>query len=189
MRIGIDIDDTLIDSIQVVRKYIKKYGHLYCKNNELSDLEGELLRGKLKNKIVTDFFSNHCIEISDHIRVKRYAKQVINKLHEEGNEIIIITARSDNYYKNAQEYCANYLKKKNIHYDKLITHQTYKYKTCKNEGIDIMIDDAIDTCEDVIKLGMKAIVFNSKTNINKDTTCDRVNTWVEVYNYIHNLKK
>ena len=188
MRIGIDIDDTITNSIQEVRKFIKKYGHLYCKNNELSSMEEELLRGKHMSDIVIKFFSAHSLEISENLEVKEGAREVIEKLHEEGNEIIVITARSDNYYKNAYEFCYNYLKRNGIYFDKLITAQTYKHKLCQNEKIDLMIDDAIDTCEDVVKLGMKGLVFNSEVNKNKETTCDRVNSWKEVYDYIHNLK-
>ena len=50
-----------------------------------------------------------------------------------------------------------------------------------------MIDDAIDTCEDTKKRGIKSLVFNSEINKDRDTSCDRVNDWIELYNYIHNL--
>ena len=146
------------------------------------------MRGTLKDKTLSLFFQNHSIEISNHIKLKKDAKKVINKLHDEGHEIIIITARSDNYYKDAQEYCSNYLKKNGIHYDKLITAKVYKDKLCKNEHIDLMIDDAIDTCESVEKMGMKGLVFNSEINRNKQTICNRVNNWAEVYDYINNLE-
>ena len=123
------------------------------------------------------------------IEVKKDAPNIINKLHEEGHEIYFITARSDNYYGNAQEYCVNFLKKHNIYYDKLITHQTYKDKTCRNEHVDLIIDDAIDTCRDVEKLGMKSILFTSELNKDKPTNLTRANTWKEVYNIIHNMQK
>lgn len=187
MRIGIDIDNTITNSTAAIRKYIKKYGHLYCDNNELLEKEDEIIRGHFKDDFTKKFFKDNSIEISDNVEVKEDVCEIINKLHEEGNTIIFITARSDKYYKNAQEYCSNFLKKHNIYFDKVITGKTYKDKICKEENIDIMIDDAIDTCEDVRKLGMNSLVFNSEVNIDKKTTCDRVSNWKEAYNYIHNL--
>ena len=59
---------------------------------------------------------------------------------------------------------------------------------CKNEKIDIIFDDVIDTCESLCNNGRDAVVFNSKLNISKDTNCKRVNSWDEVYNYIKNVK-
>ncbi len=50
-----------------------------------------------------------------------------------------------------------------------------------------MIDDAIDTCEDVRKLGMNSLVFNSEINKDRNTICDRVSSSKEIYNYIHNM--
>lgn len=188
MKIGIDIDDTMTNSLEQIRKYIQKYGHLYCKNNELSSMEEEILRGSHMTPVVQEFFSKYSIEISNEVKVKKDAKEVIDKLHEEGNEIIIVTARADNYYKDAYKYCYDYLKREGIYFDKLVTSMPYKHKLCKDEGIDLMIDDAVDTCEEVRKLGIKSLLFNSEINNNKQTTCDRVNSWVEVYNYIHNLK-
>lgn len=187
MTIAIDIDDTITNSIEAVRYFLKKYGHLYSNSNEVSKYEEEIMRGTFISDVAIRFFHDHSLEIGEKITIKKDAKEVIDKLHEEGNKIIIITARSDNYYGNAQEYCEKYLKKHKIYYDKLITRQTYKHKTCKNEGVDIMIDDAIDTCKSVEKLGMKSILFTSELNKDKQTDLTRASSWKEVYNIIHNL--
>lgn len=48
---------------------------------------------------------------------------------------------------------------------------------CKNEKIDIIFDDVIDTCESLCNNGRDAVVFNSKLNISKDTKCKRWNSW------------
>lgn len=187
MRIGIDIDDTITNSTPVINKYIKEYGSTFFDASEFQKKKEELSRGILNDEIATKFFSKYAVEISDHIELKEDAKEIIDKLHNEGHEIIIITARRDNYYKDAYAYCTKYLKSKNVYYDKLITEQVYKDKTCINEKIDLMIDDAIDTCETLDKLGIKTLLFTSEINKNKDTKIPRVNFWKEVYNYIHNL--
>jgi uncharacterized HAD superfamily protein len=85
---------------------------------------------------------------------------MIEKLRSEGHEIIIITARTNKYYKNAKRFCKNYLDKHKIPYDKLLTGQVYKVNACVEEGIDIMIDDSVRTCNRVQEGGIKSLVFN-----------------------------
>ena len=50
-----------------------------------------------------------------------------------------------------------------------------------------MIDDGVDTCDELNKEGLKAVLFTSELNQNKDTISPRVYNWDEVYNYIHNI--
>ena len=104
------------------------------------------------------------------------------------NEIYIITARSNKFYKNAYEFCNNYLNKNEIYFDKLIIGQNHKLNVCKDENILLMIDDSIDTCEKLEDNGINSLVFNSIVNSEKNTNCNRVNNWLEVYDYIKELE-
>lgn len=187
MNIAIDIDDTLTDSTKVIRDFINRYDSDYCDDGHLIKNLGSIIRGFLIDEDTKRFFNDHAIEMGNAIKIKEDAKEVIDKLRTEGNKIIIITARSDNFYEDAQKFCEEYLKRNNINYDKLITHQTYKIEACKRENIDLMIDDAIDTCEELMKEGIKTILFNSELNNGKETSIKRVFNWNELYDYIHNL--
>lgn len=187
MRIGIDIDDTMTDSTKVVREYINKYDECYCDDKHLINNLESIIRGFLVDETTKNFFQDHSLEMAYDIKIKDNVKYIIDKLRDEGNEIYIITARSDKFYRNAQELCKDYLKKHDINYDKLITSQTFKVETCKNENIDLMIDDAIDTVENVNKEGIKSILFTSEINKDKETHVKRVSNWLELYDVIHNL--
>ena len=187
MRIGIDIDDTITNSTEVVKEYINKYDSLYCDDNRLKNKINEIVRGTFADEIVRKFFRDYSLEMGNKIKVKDNAKEIIDKLKNEGNEIYIITARSDLFYDDAQKFCEEYLKNNEIYFDKLITAQTYKVECCKNEKIDLMIDDAVDTVENLNKENIKAILFNSELNIDKNTNVKRVNNWLELYNAINNM--
>ena len=52
-----------------------------------------------------------------------------------------------------------------------------------------MIDDGVDTCDDLNKNGIKALLYT--TDVNKDikTISKRVNSWTEVYNKIQDYLK
>ncbi len=187
MNIGIDIDDTITNSSEVVKEYCYKYDSAYCTDNRLIKSFERIIRGFLDDDVVKRFFNDHARNIGNDIKIKENAKEVIDKLRSKGNKIFIITARSDKFYENAQKFCEEYLKRNNINYDKLITGQTFKIETCKNEKIDLMIDDAIDTCEELAREGIKTILFNSEININKETSVKRVDNWNQLYNEIQNL--
>ena len=184
MRIGIDIDDTLIDSCDVVEEYAYKHSKEYGDGSVILNNIDKILRGNFTEKEMTDFFNDYACEMGSKQKVKKNAKEIIDRLKDEENSIYIITARSDRFYKDVNKYVKEFLDENNIKYDKIITSCFYKVDVCKNEKIDIMFDDAIDTCESLCNNGIDAVVFNSKLNISKDTKCKRVNSWDEVYNYI-----
>ena len=187
MRIGIDIDDTTTNSTKTVREYIEKYGNNYCDDNYMTKNIDIILRGFFENDGVKKFFRDNAVRMATEIEVKKDAPNIINRLHEEGHEIYFITARSDNSYGNAKDFCEKYLKKHNIYFDKVITSQLYKVNACKENHIDLMIDDGVDTCDSINNEGLKALLFNSELNIDKEATSPRVNDWNEVYDFIKNM--
>ena len=183
MNIGIDIDDTLTNTNEASEEYVIKYEN---EHPEIKLDRYKLIRGTLDTPELKEFFSENATNICDKVTIKENAKEVIDKLRSEGNKIYFITARSDTYFKDAHIYVEDYLKKKDIKYDKIITSLTYKVQICKDEGIDFMFDDGIDTIESLNKNNIKGAVFTSRINQEKETTSDRVNTWNELYNYIQN---
>ena len=184
MKIGIDIDDTITDSSKVVKEFAYKYDNDY--SNRLVNNINSIMRGFLEDEYVQKFYDEHSRDIGNAIEVKENVKEVIDKLRSEGNKIYIITARSDKFYGDAQAFTAEYLDRHNIKYDKLVTSQTYKVEYCKNEGIDLMIDDAVDTVENMNKEGIKSYLFTSDINKDIDTSSQRIDNWLDLYEIIHN---
>ena len=183
MNIGIDIDDTLTNTNEASEEYVIKYEN---EHPEIKLDRYKLIRGTLDTPELKEFFSENATNICDKVTIKENAKEVIDKLRSEGNKIYFITARSDTYFKDAHKYVEDYLKKNDINYDKIITSHTYKVQICKDEGIDFMFDDGIDTIESLNKNNIKGAVFTSRLNKERETTSDRVNSWNELYNYIQN---
>ncbi len=179
--IGIDIDDTITNSTKVVRKYINKYSN----DDDLkNNIEG-IIRGTYISESSKSFYKKNSKIIGNNIKVKKHAKEVIQKLHDDGHTIIIVTARNNNYYDDAYQFSHEYLTKNGIVFDKLFTDQAYKTQLCLDEKVDIMIDDAIDTADSMHELGIKSILFSSSINKGKKTKAKRLNNWLQVYKYIN----
>ena len=180
MKIGIDIDDTLIDSCDIVREYAYKYDYKYSDNKVLINNIDKIIRGNFTEKEIIEFFSDYACEMGQKQPIKKGAKEIIDKLKEEGNQIYFITARSDKYYKDVNKYVKDFLDKNKIKYDKILTAYSYKADICKKENIDIMFDDAVDTCDTLNRNGIKAYLFTSEINKDLPTISPRVDSWYDV---------
>ena len=114
MRIGIDLDDTICRTTEIVGDTVEEYA---AKKNldPLDVFNSEKLKYEFFNENLSDIYSN--------VSVKHDVSSVIKRLKNRGNEIYIITARSDNYVpsiKNVYKITKDWLEKNNIVFDKII---------------------------------------------------------------------
>lgn len=183
MRLGIDVDDTITNTYECVIKEIAEYYKIDY--NELLN----------RNLTYTNFFDNDEFpkydyfvvdkfsDISTKVSVKADAVEFLSKLHDEGNEIVIITARHSGEYNDPYDITFNYLNKNNIPFDKIIVGALDKAKVCKDENIDLFIDDSITNCKKVIESGIDTLLFNARFNSESDLK--RVYSWKDVYDLVN----
>lgn len=182
MKIGIDIDDTMADTFDYLMPYIAEFFNIdikYLKDNNISysNLPKEMKEREL------EFAKKYYDKVIASTPFKPKVAEYIDKIKELGHEIIVITARNKTLYTDEYKTTIEELKNNNIHYDKLICDFD-KAKVCKNENIDLFIDDSIANCNKVNKLGIKTILFNSKSNINDKINLYRIDSWKDIYKYI-----
>lgn len=188
MNIGIDIDDTINNLAQIIGVYAKKYNE---ENNidykiRLNCWSWEKACGWNEYHI-KKFMGEYMEEAFLKATPKDDAANVIEKLHLDGNKIIIITSRSDQRINNPYQISEKWLKRNNIYYDKLIINGEEKAKQCIENNIDIFIDDHIDFCNDIQKnTKTRILMFDSPYN-QECTKYTRVNTWKEVYEKIKEI--
>ena len=114
MRIGIDLDDTICRTTEIVGDMVEEY----ASKNNLDPLD-VFNNEKLKY----DFFNKYLNDIYSKVSIKHDVSSVIKRLKNKGNEIYIITARSDNFVpsvKNVYQITENWLNKNNILFDRII---------------------------------------------------------------------
>ena len=186
MNIGIDIDDT----INKLSETLLKYGIQFNKENgieyDIKNSEYDFHKAfGWNDEQEAAFKEKYIAKCLIEANIKEGAREYIHKLKEEGNKIVIITAR------NNKETCPNvynisneWLIKHGIEMDKLETGCTQKTDKCKEHKIDIFIDDNKDHCREVKEgLGIPVIMFDSIYNQGINDF-DRVYSWEEVYNTI-----
>jgi len=194
MRIGIDIDGVLTDleqyQLDCGSKYMVEHHNKGIKNGngyETTDIFDIDL--KTDNSFWTDYLPLYATEEP----ARKYADEVIDKLHKEGNEIYIITARYLTDKDNEQgcqmrEAVKNWLKDNRIYYDKLIFSPEDKLNICQENNINLMIEDKVDNINKISKI-IPVICFNAGYNKEcEGNNIIRCYSWYDIYNKIENLK-
>lgn len=185
MKIGIDIDDVITDTYTSMTNYIKKYDT----TGELMEHIEDVMKGDATLPIIEDFFANYMLEVIRNAQVKENASLVMQRLVENGHELFLITARGEavKAFKGSESLTLDYLKENNIPYSKILFSCVNKAVPCKENHIDLMIDDSIKHCEAVQKEGIKSILFTSMVNTSLPTTVERVDNWLELEEKINNI--
>ena len=193
MKIGIDIDnvisnfnDTLLTEYLLHDKELRNSGIInkkadYIRNGMFDWNEDE----------ETNFYKNNIERIAKKLGVIEGAKEYIDKLHDDGHIICIITGRDNGEYTEPYNMTKKWLEDNSIYYDNLILTDAYdkraKTKQCLEHNIDIMIDDSASICSDCIENGITTILMD--TPYNKYSNIQRVKSWEEFYRYVSNYRK
>lgn len=125
---------------------------------------------------------------------RRFASEIIKKLKNDGHQIYIITARfltdRDDYLgKKMRSIVKKWLKNNQIIYDKIIFSQEDKRNICKENNVDIMIEDAPKNIVELSEVLPKVICFDALYNreIAKDNVI-RCYSWYDIYSKIFEIK-
>lgn len=134
-----------------------------------------------------NFYYNNIERIAKKLKTLSKAAETISKLKNENNEIYIISSRNNGEYTNPKEMTEKWLNDNKIYYDRLIlTDKGEKGKICKENNIDIMIDDSANNCKDISEYGIK--VYMMETRFNKNIAeFEKVSNWGEIYTKINEM--
>ena len=189
MKIGIDVDDTITNSYDIIFNLI---GKIYNKDSDKLKADGvtyyDVMNDEANYPNYDQFMIDNFDKMMPNVTLKANAREVINKLHEEGHQIIIISARDDKEYSNPYMTTYLYLVKHDILFDKIFVNIKDKGPLCKEEGFDVFIDDSITNCKSTINNGINTFIFDNTFN-RKNNDIKRVYDWNDVYKTINEIKK
>lgn len=181
MKIGLDIDDTMTDTTELMIEYAKEY----FKTDDIEFIKSILFAPKIEGELL-EFYDKYLVEMMSKYKLKSNVKEVIDRFRQSGNKIIIITARGATI-KNVIDVTMEYFKLHDIKVDDIVFRLRDKSKYCVENNIDLLVDDSNSVLEKVQQLGIKTLLFNSIKNKDIDTNINRVNNWLEVEQYINEL--
>ena len=194
MKIGIDIDGVLTDE----HTYVLDNGTKYFSENNISYIvnrnvyDSEEIFGVSEDEY-NNFWKEYIFEYSKNIPIRCHASDIIKKLKEKGNEIFIITSRSFTTYENEnkdkmQYLVKEWLNKNSVLYDEIIFTRE-KADICKQNNIDLMIEDKPENIEDISK-EIPVIVYDCPYNEKiYNNNVIRCYSWYDIYEKIEKLEK
>lgn len=199
MTIGIDIDDTLTNTSELLLAYAQKYDYedlkrdaSLSKEKVFSIINGNSLEnGMMWTKQQSDSFKDKYHEfVLQNVSIKPFAKEIIDKLIQEENKIFFITARNNKGDRISDSYSISkkLLENNHIKYHKLITECSDKLNICKKNSIDLFIDDKLETCLELKNNGITSFLMNTPLNNNlNEEDVIRVYSWIDIYYKIKNI--
>lgn len=175
MRIGIDIDDTITDTRSRQLIYWKKYFNENPKDGYTEELPEKI--NDFGDEYIDRFWDEYRSLMNENPIFIKDSIDTINKLHDLGFEIHIVTARRKEHHPNLEKLFID----NNILIDKLSTDIMEKGIHCKENNISLLIDDNYTNCVNALNSNIDVICFG---NNYKEFNC--LYNWNDVYNYIIN---
>lgn len=194
MRIGIDIDNVISNfDDTLLKEYLKHDKEL--RNTGIISENARYIRNGMfdwTEEEESSFYHKNIERIAKNLKPIRNAKEIIDRLKSDGNEIYIITGRDNGEYSDPLKMTEEWLKKYNIYFDKLILTNAYnkkqKSEECLKNKVDIMIEDSISTCVNLKQKNIRVLTMNTRFNKEEEfKEIERVNSWREIYAKISEL--
>ncbi len=185
MVIGIDMDDTICSTNELIIVEADKYDKEVLGGTGVKDVDAYEFSDMLgwEKDMKGQFFSDRLEYIMANAKIKPGAKEVINKLHDEGAKIIIITFRKAKYLTDPYQLTKDWLDENGVKYDKIYADTGSKVDECLDNKVNLFIDDKESHCEEVSNANIDVILFTNAYN-HKEDRFVRKDTWEEVYTYI-----
>ena len=191
MKIGIDLDGVVIDSETTFRTYEEIFDIDILKGNNLINKKEPKFQARYNwtNEQEKEFIEKYFMTVSKESNLMSGFVGIYNLLKEQGHEFVVITARGG-FIKEMKDDAIRLLEENNIKFDKYYWKVEDKLEICKNEKVDIMIDDDWKIIKRLADNEVKTLYFRD-TNLMKleeNEYIKEVNNWGEIYRYIKNKK-
>jgi len=191
MKIGIDIDGVILDYERVLKTYGDLYDFIELKKDGIINRNEHYLRNRYDwtEEERMNFINKYFLKLSKQTSLIPGAKDVINMLQKEENELIIISARGG-MIEEMKDVAIEKFNEEGISFNKYYWKQEDKLEVAKNEKIDVMIDDSYNVCKKLSSNGIKTIYFRDKEMkvLEQNDNLKEVSNWGEIYRYIKEMQ-
>ncbi len=192
MRIGIDLDGVVFDSEKEFRVYSEIFDMIDLKQNSKTDNRKLKFQDRFQwtQKETEDFLKKYHKQIIEESNFMPGVKRILKLLKEEGNSLILITARGG-INKDMIKITEERLKESGMDiFDKYYWATENKAEVCKKENIEIMIDDFCKNCESIANSKIKTIYLKDAPSydLEENKYIKVLYNWGEIYRYIKEIE-
>lgn len=185
MKIGIDIDDTVMNTFDVIGEAARYFDKYFLENKGYQDITKYDFHERFywtseEKKAFFNYFRKNKLYLK--AKPKGDALYYLEKLYNEGYEIYFLTRRKKDEKLDILSITKNDLISKGFKFTDCYIGLSKKGEACKSLGIDVFIDDAVIQIEDVNNYGIKTILVDNWYN--KEYKGLRAKNFQEIYNII-----
>lgn len=185
MKIGIDIDDTVMNTFDVIEEAARYFDKYFLENKGYQDITKYDFHERFywtseEKKDFFNYFRKNKLYLK--AKPKGDALYYLEKLYNEGYEIYFLTRRKKDEKLDILSITKNDLISKGFKFTDCYIGLSKKGEACKSLGIDVFIDDAVIQIEDVNNYGIKTILIDNWYN--KEYKELRAKNFQEIYNII-----
>ncbi|MFA5651783.1 MAG: hypothetical protein WC933_00235 [Candidatus Paceibacterota bacterium] len=187
MKIGIDLDDTISQSMQQVIRFHNDIHHTNFNVKDIKHFNIWEILGQTREDRVKEVHEFHRSDYAKEAKPLPYSQEVLKKL-KKNNELFIITARAYDIKKETEDWINKHFP--NIFSGIYFTSQFAKDKTqtitkkkvCDDLDIDIFIEDDINNILECIGSNRKAFLIDYPWNQTDKLPPNviRVKSWKEI---------
>ncbi len=170
MTIGLDIDNTLVHSTDMINEFYKNYPDKH---------EGNCYK-EMPERERKKFLDIYLLELFEKVQLMDKVKEVFEYLHSKNHRIVIITRRGYEEPEEIKKITIDYFKRHNLKYHEIYFSAINKGEICQKEKVDLFVDDHILNLISSEQYGTKAIKFGG----NPDTRFKTVYNWDQLFEVI-----
>lgn len=189
MKIGVDLDGVTFDTEKLYRVCTELYEILDLKKNNIKDNHDLMFQQRYnwteaETKGFVDKYHEYIVRNANFMPG---AKEVLKLLKADGHKLILITSRGNNGEEKYIKITEEIFKENDFEiFDKYYWGITDKEKICKEENIDLMIDDYNENCLKIANEGIKTIYLKDSPSyeIRNNEHIITLYNWGEIYRFI-----
>lgn len=195
MNIGIDFDGVIV----ATEHLFEHYAAIFSQEREMECVNPEawsvVPRYDWTREDLQEFHELYNAVCTFEADVMEGVGESINKLRSDGHSLFLVTARSDrNYdgsYSPEKKRALKVLSKLGITFDKYCWLSDDKVSVCKENAIDVIIEDRPYHCEKLANAGIFTLHFKDKLNtqMQENENLKNVKSWQEVLTDIEKFQK
>lgn len=184
MIVGLDIDNVIADLDEIYLKYFLREDKNKRNSGIINKNARHITDGMFDwtEEEVADFISDKMDEMGKSFKVIKGARHYIDKLRRQNHKIYLLTHRKNRFWKDPENITRCWLKKNKIHFDRLIfTKNADKSQECKDNKVDIMFDDSVTNCKNLIQAGIPSYAVKTRYNEDYKNGLKMVYGWKDIY--------
>lgn len=187
MKIGIDLDGVVIDSETTFRTYEEIFDIDTLQGNNLINREEPKFQARYNwtDEQEKEFIERYFLTVSKESNLMSGFIAVYRLLKEQGHEFVVITARGG-HVKEMKDDAIRILEENKIEFDKYYWRVEDKLAICRQENVDIMIDDDWKIIKRLADNQVKTLYFRDTNlmRLEENEYITEVNNWGDIYRYI-----